>query len=268
MELSINNIRNYLKSTDKQFKIFDIKYTPEEKECIKNFNLYVDKIYEFNHFSVHNNLDNLKSFISEIGKNSNDSVNIITNLIKKLIKNVMKGYNKKDYFLIIKTFPVLEDFDIPRWHCDGQQKGFKPRNDISKFATVFKGPGTLFIKTTPDQRHKFTEIEKGWENTLEYRKKLDKEIEGERIQLKKNQGAIFMARTVEDQLTCGIHSEPPLHEPRLFLSILPGSKNEIIDTMEYYKKRGTIILKGGNFDYKTKYLKYKMKYLALKNKLT
>ncbi len=115
---------------------------------------------------------------------------------------------------------------------------------------------------------KFTEIEKGWENTLEYRKKLDKEIEGERIQLKKNQGAIFMARTVEDQLTCGIHSEPPLHEPRLFLSILPGSKNEIIDTMEYYKKRGTIILKGGNFDYKTKYLKYKMKYLALKNKLT
>ena len=159
----------------------------------------------------------------------------------------------------------MNDFDIPRWHCDGRQKGFEIRDDISKFATVFKGPGTLFIKTTTEERESFIEIEKSWENSIDYRKKINDEIKGTRIQLEKNQGAIFMARTNDHQLNCGIHSEPVLNESRLFLSILPGSKKEITATMENYKKRNDITLKGGNMNFKGKYLKYKRKYLQLKS---
>jgi len=273
MELSSKNIRSYLKSDEKQFKIFDIKYSKEEQDAIDTLNLNTDKIYEFIHFSTYNNLDNLENFIGEIGDNTKDKVIIISNLIKKIIKIVMKGYNKKDYFLIIKTFPPTDEFDIPRWHCDGRQKGFETRDDISKFATVFKGPGTLFIKTTPEERKSFIEIEKNWANTIEYRKKMEGEIKGSRIQLENNQGAIFIAETIEDKFNCGIHSEPVINETRLFLSILPGSKKEITETMEIYKKRDNIILKGGNIklkkssDFKKKYLKYKRKYLELKRKV-
>ena len=267
MMLTSKNINEYLNSEEKQFKIFNIKYTKEEQDAIDTLNLNTDKIYEYIHFSTFNNLDNLENFIGEIGSNSKDKIIIILNLIKKIIKIVMKGYNKKDYFLIIKTFPPMNDFDIPRWHCDGRQKGFESRDDISKFAIVFKGPGTLFIKTTPEERKSFIEIEKGWENSIDYRKKMEEEIKGSRIQLEKNQGAIFMARTNEDQLNCGIHSEPPLNETRLFLSILPGSKKEITDTMENYKDKNNITLKGGNMNFKDKYLKYKRKYLEIKNKI-
>jgi hypothetical protein len=73
-----------------------------------------------------------------------------------------------------------------------------------------------------------------------------------------------MAHTREHQKTCGIHSEPAFNETRLFISILPGSKKEITEMMENYKKRTDLVLRGGNFNYKEKYLKYKSKYLQLK----
>jgi hypothetical protein len=171
MLLSSKNIRSYLTSDEKQFKIFDLLTTKKEKDCIDKFDLHTDNVRDFLHFSTDTNLDNLEKFMDEIGSNSNDNVIIISNFIKNIINIVMKGYQKKDYCLIIKAVPPTNLFDIPRWHCDGIQRGFDNRDDISKFATVLKGPATLFIKTTPEEREQFIEIEKGRDNTMDYRKK-------------------------------------------------------------------------------------------------
>lgn len=272
--LTSANIKDYLKNDGKQFIIFDIEMTSDEQDAIDKITLKTDKIYEFIHCSTTeiDNLDNLENFIKSILDEQNDEqVKIISALIKRIIKTVMDGYEKKHYFLVIKTLPILPDYDIPRWHCDGKPPGFEARDDRSKFATVLKGPGTLFIRTTPEERKVFIDIEKNFVNTLEYRKELADKIKGIRVQLGKNQGAIFMAAHEGNQETCGIHSEPKHDKPRLFLSILPGSKQEIIDTMEYYKKIPGFILSGGNIgqkenvvNLKEKYLKYKSKYLQLK----
>ena len=89
MLLSSKNIKEYLKSDEKQFKIFDIHYTKEEQDAIDKLNLNTDKFYEYIHFSTFNNLDNLENFIGEIGSNSKENVIIILNLIK----NPMARFN-------------------------------------------------------------------------------------------------------------------------------------------------------------------------------
>lgn len=92
--------------------------------------------------------------------------------------------------------------------------------------------------------------------TKEYRNILAKTFEdSEIIKSKNNEGIIFYANTH----TSAIHSEPKIDSDRIFISILPGTKKEIMDL----KDRFTKSQKGGG-NYYQKYLKYKKKYLDLK----
>jgi hypothetical protein len=151
---------------------------------------------------------------------------------------------------------------------------------ITKFVTVLKGPGTLFKKTTPKQREKYNKIKEiefkirkerpGNLNNvtdIEYRKSLSDKVKdiGVDFQVDKYQAAIFIGYHAEKQKEiCGIHSEPSIIEPRMFLSIVPATKEDL----EMHKKMTNYILpinQKGGYNYQ-KYLKYKNKYLELKNK--
>lgn len=60
MEFNINNIQQYIESKN-SFEIFDINYTDEEKDCIKNFLLFIGN------YNSYNTIDNLEGFIKNIG---------------------------------------------------------------------------------------------------------------------------------------------------------------------------------------------------------
>ena len=86
---------------------------------------------------------------------------------------------------------------------------------------------------------------------------------GDMIKPTNYQSVIFISGPRE---ICGIHSEPEMHGPRMFLSIVPGSKKEIVD---WHNKRG-----GGNYSKnsnhidKNNYVLNKNKYFALKNQFS
>ncbi len=279
--LNKENIKEYLENDPKQFIIFDIKYSQEFKDCIDNFNII--KFSQYDNYGD-NNLDDLKDFLFTIGSNTQEQVCIMDKIIKDITKIVMSGYDKiyTHYWLTIRAALPNQDYDIPRWHCDGnyfyketskEEKTFFDRPNLTKFITVIQGPGTLFLKTTnPKERDLFNSTiaeeskksyerdkEKHYEDVIEVRKAIDCKIKGERIQSNKYQAAIFVSSIKDsDYDKCGIHSEPPINTPRLFLSIVPATKDEV----EMLKIRHQ---SGGKINYYKKYIKYKTKYIKKNN---
>lgn len=269
-ELNAENISSYIESSEKQFKIFNIPYTEKELKCIKTFNLSTYDTYD-NYGD--NNFEDLDFFLNKIGSNKETKIKKMSKIIKKLTTIVTRGYKKESYWLTIRVTHNNTLFDIPRWHCDGYYIGFEYRDDLSKFATVLKGPGTLFIKTNDEDRNNFISIrndeqkksiERNGPNVNseddEYRKQMALKIKGDHTQLNNNQAVIFMSG---NEKICGIHSEPEMHEPRIFLSIVPGSHEEIDKWKNRRVIRKTKMI-GGTDIYYLKYLKYKQKYEQLK----
>jgi hypothetical protein len=74
---------------------------------------------------------------------------------------------------------------------------------------------------------------------MEYRKGIDSRVEGIRVQAEKYQAAIFIS-AIDERNICGIHSEPPKNVNRMFLSIVPCTKEEaekfITVWKEFYQK--------------------------------
>ncbi len=274
-ELNAENIKIYLENNEKQFLIFDIPYTKKEKKCIDNFDLKIWSTYD-NYGD--NDLSDLNDFLIKLGSNSQKRTKRMCDIIKKITKLVISGYQDycptagESYWLTIRVTQSTNEWDIPRWHCDGNYF-FKTgeRELVSKFATALHGPGTLLIKTTDSQRRNFIDAteeayrinEDGMSKN--HRRFMDNNMLGDMIKPTNYQSVIFISGPRE---ICGIHSEPEIHGPRMFLSIVPGSKKEIID---WHNKRG-----GGNHSVNdskdenhsdnNNYVLNKNKYLALKNR--
>ena len=246
------NISKFIKS-EKSYKIFKIKYSNKEKKCIADFNIIKPYVY-----TSYNNLDNLEeSFKKASNDNDNDSIKIMVGIVQKLLSKLLKAYNTQYYWIAIRIKTKNNFFDIPRWHCDSYY--FTTRDRLqTKFVTTLKGPATLLLDTTPEE-HKYF-FEKSTYDTnlpvnllefdIEHRKKLDQSINGKRIQLNNNQGIIFTAGDFEK---CLIHSEPKEDDNRIFISILPGTKEEIEELKNKFeninKENNNFIKKGGNIDF-------------------
>jgi hypothetical protein len=272
-QLNEVQIKRYLDEPAEQFRVFDIPYLEKTKKCLDNFKIETE--IEYDNYG-NNNLQDLKEFLSKIGSNTEEDINLIDKTIKDITQIVMNSVDKKytHYWLTIRVTLPTKEYDIKRWHCDGNYFRVSNRNDLFKFVTILQGPGTFFLKTTPKQRDIFLSIyNEEWKKSKErnsesnihpdkdmvYRKALETKLEGLVIQAEKYQAAIFMS-SVNTRTTCGIHSEPPKDVPRMFLSIVPCTKEEA----ENHKNPVDKIKKGGGDGFYGKYLKYKQKYNQLK----
>ena len=156
----------------------------------------------------------------------------------------------KYFWLAIRISPPNNHFDIPRWHKDGTFfTGDKNELSSVKFITTLKGPGTLLIKSTTQINNiynkllekKFKEMDKY--KTIEKKIKIDdnfrpifaKKFSKEKIiQVKNNQGVLFYTGNPENN--AALHSEPKFDKSRIFISILPGSYNDIKELQKRYNK--------------------------------
>ena len=116
---------------------------------MNNFNITNNS--SFDHYGNVDNLDDTKlnDFLTKLGNNYN--INILNNIIHKLADKVTSGYETKFCWLTIRVTLPHHYFDIPRWHKDGNFFSDSDRNQ-SKFLTVLKGSGTLFIKKSKKNR--------------------------------------------------------------------------------------------------------------------
>jgi len=241
-KLTPDNIYNYLdtrKETKRTYEIFHIDYTDKEKEVIKKFNLTLpdDKTY-ISYAHCGNNIPNIKEFFKSFGNNSDEDIDTVIKIINRLIDHVILGYKKEHYWINIRIANSNHDWDIPRWHTDGL---YIPNGNLaSKFVTVIKGPGTLLKEDTIESKDIFNSIKKEFEEDKSiknyqekeknWRPKYDEKLKDiKTLQLENDDGLIFVTDNINNDIGA-IHSEPKMDKSRMFISIVPGTKEDI-DTL-------------------------------------
>jgi hypothetical protein len=242
--ISKNIISNILTNiVSNSYSIFELNYSDKNKKTIENMKINMNLNYDFfgsidNFISNKNNsIDSLNNYIIKLGQNDIKITNSFIKIIKNLAKVLSLGYNKKFFWLTIRTVMPNDDYIIPRWHCDGNyfDKNKYPESQ-TKFVTIFKGPGTLLLEKNKDVKETYikykTDSSKQKIETIEERTNIDlkfKDIGAKTIQLNKCQGLIFLSGNIDN---CTIHSEPNITEPRIFLSIVFADELNINDWKE------------------------------------
>lgn len=239
--ISSTKMRKYLKSNKRDYKMFPIKFTASESNAINNLS-----IKESNYFDYYGNLESLdfKDFFSKVGENNLKNIKIIEKIIKKITNKVLVSFDMDHFWISIRPSVPNNKFDIPRWHHDGAY--FSNIDNQAKFGFVLKGPGTLFIKKSKKVIESYNKIHDKFRkelneivdiklrNDLEFQRKINekyrpifaKELSKYKIrQVKNNQGVIFWGG--KDINSKALHSEPKIDQHRLFISILPGTKEMI-----------------------------------------
>jgi len=289
MKLTNKNINNFLIKPLKQFKIFELGFTQKEANIFQNFKLPEIDVngLAYSHYGNLETMNDLNNFLTKLGNNDITNINLLESKIKEITKTILEGYNKEYFWLNIRISYIDPNFDLERWHTDG--KYFQNKNDNefqSKFIMVFIGPGTLlldntkedtknFLKNLKEQSEESKEFKYNspeWQTIIsKYRKMLADNFKDSKIlQLKNNQGLIFISHPGTIFEHGAIHSEPKKDTFRMFMQIIPGLKEDIELLIEKHKniyvkeKEMWEKQKGGSdIDFYKKYLKYKTKYLKL-----
>ena len=171
-------------------------------------------------------------------------------IIYKLIKQITKSYSCEYFWIDIRLLLPNDNYKMRRWHYDGTF--FINNKDAlqAKFVTILKGPGTMFLKNGKKASEIYDKIQETERNefrifvnknknknidnkekikiNIEYQEKYRPIYEKalkiiKESELKNNQGLIF----ITNHKNHFIHSEPNIDKPRFFISILPGSKENI-----------------------------------------
>jgi hypothetical protein len=240
-------ISKYLNSGKYDFKLFNINYTEKEQECINKIKINVDNDFDdYSYYGSINKISGINTFLLKIGNNTKEEIDKLEKIILKLLKKVLDGYQTEYFWMDIRVSSPSNDFDSPRWHQDGPY--FDRTIITSKFVTTLKGPGTLLIKSTKKVSNIYNTIRDTIYKEIRKTNNQDEQIKihhkyrpiyadklkNEKIiQVKNNQGVIFYANS--GGIDGAIHSEPKVDDNRIFISILPGTKENIESLKKKWK---------------------------------
>lgn len=153
----------------------------------------------------------------QIGNNDDKISRNVTEILYKLISDVVLTSQKHTAWVCVRASLPKDKFDMPRWHTDGTY--YSPRDSLQyKFAAALKGSQTLFLPMNDEMRNLY---EENYTNR-EFLSRLFDSKKAECAQ--RGQGAFFL---VGNPKIAALHSEPCIHAPRLFISVLPGNQSEI-----------------------------------------
>lgn len=200
------------------FAYVDLGLTDQELCLIDQ--LVCETTVEYDRFgNLHLLKDELPGFLSSIGNDDENVIQVVTEIIIKTVQNVTKASNKNSAWVSVRASTPTDKYDIPRWHTDGSYYGPYPYPGVVfKFAAVLKGSPTLLYNLPDDMRAKFNANRNN-------RIVLSELLEINKAESpKKGEGVFFV---VGDSLIGAVHSEPKMSENRLFFSILVGDESEI-----------------------------------------
>ena len=157
----------------------------------------------------------------------------IAQLISRLTNEALLTFNAETAWMTLRASLPNNSFDTPRWHMDGYF--FHPYSgDQRKVAITLIGPGTLFNHLARESRQAFRECARHHQHAplaLEGREALVRIVNagGGFERAGAMQGTIFAVGSAE---RAAIHSEPMIDSERLFLSLVPGSREQISELHE------------------------------------
>jgi hypothetical protein len=234
-------------SQEKPFIIYDLGLTNTEKEYLSL--LKINSCAEYSHFGSTQALClEVKDFVAGLGNDVETSVRV-SELIEKCVKVSLAASGKEAAWVTLRASVPNKEFDSPRWHTDGYF--YAPyKGQQYKIAMVLKGPQTLFYSLPNKDRKWFNEVQRShqliyhkdgsidqegtFKATFKTRKLLADSLDKKNIVSGAfGQGVIF---AVGGDDVAAVHSEPPIQEERLFLSIVPGSPLQIQELQQRWKK--------------------------------
>jgi hypothetical protein len=243
-------LKDILESEDKSFIVADIELDKDERNL--GTKLKVDKHQTYSYFGpIHKDqIEYISDFIQKLGNDKNISDKVANMYMAKVIKPFLDSLNKDYAWVTIRASKLpTDEFDLPRWHIDGYYykvpEYIKKNKKLPKLVFTLKGPGSLLKETNKETREEFTILRRKLYKKLDYKdfpKNFDRKIEMDnRKQLNKFLNDNPSVTSNNDQIVIfitnlGIHSEPPIHEERLFMSILPGSKDDIKELADGWKR--------------------------------
>lgn len=248
-EYSLNSFENLISQLNSQnpFIIFDLNFDKNETTCLLELN--INTTSEYNNYGNLENLDSgIKDFIFSLGNNLEKS-EFASSIITKLIHNLSFAAKKGSACVFMKSALPNDLFDMPRWHIDGRFFSLKSDSLQYKIVTTLKGDSTLFYPVDDKAREEFNAIHtnnlnsiRNQDGSVEYEKLLRVSEENRKVLASKldlanaisnqeGQAAIFVVGSD----FAAIHSEPAIKSPRLFLSILPATKEEAEELRVRYK---------------------------------
>jgi hypothetical protein len=232
--IKTNDINKFINNPNKSFKIINLNINDKIKDILSNININQNNV--FNYFGK-KRLDlqsnEYKSLIQLFNTDDNniESIILLCKFIRKLLLEVCKEYNKNYCWITIRISTPSNYFDIHRWHYDGNY--YKSDNIQTKFIITLKGDSTLIINPNNKIKKDFFNIK------VDQNKLNDKELMKTQLLKNKvvsNEKIININTLINGIISISanpklatIHSEPPIKNNRIFLSILPMTKNEMND---------------------------------------
>lgn len=204
------------------FTYVDLGLTENELILIDQlkFDYLPESTKQYDRFgNLHLLKEELPAFLRQIGNDDENVIQAVTEIISRTAGNITKAAHKESAWVCVRASTPNHDFDIPRWHMDGQYYGPYPYPGmVFKFGAVLKGPPTLLYYVSQDIRDKFNANQ----NDRIFLSELLNVHAAESP--KRGQGVLFI---VADDNMGAVHSEPRMDENRLFFSVLVGDESEI-----------------------------------------
>ena len=210
------------------FTYFDLCLSPLEVEGLQKLSITNGANYE--NFGQLDLLENeINQYLMSIGTNESSLTKSVAHMIHEIVEKVVKGFGSETAWVVLRASTPHQIFDTPRWHTDSY---YAPpfEGEQKKVVIALKGPGTLFCNLNPEKREAFAELQEEMILTPfdeVKRQGLDTFLKAAQCEFlfpSLGQGSIFIAGAPY----AAIHSEPPIKEPRLFISIFPTTVDQIV----------------------------------------
>lgn len=196
----------------------------------------------------------LAGALNKIGKSDSRSAQIFVAGIAETFEQTLQAYQADAGWLCVRSF-LANPFSTERWHTDGKfflDSDSKARHQ-TKVAFCVRGASTLFARLTQKQGEEFDQAQSGFirassivldlqrngaDQLTLARARAEKNLAQARVNgivrgsgeivtpITAQQGAVF---AVGQSPYSAIHSEPLFTEPRIFISIVPGSPGQIAE---------------------------------------
>lgn len=163
----------------------------------------------------------LSEYLNNLGKNQAEAIQTLVDTIRKIIKDVLEASEKDSAWVRLTAYGVTSEFDITRWHIDGPtiiQHNLKDRSPHFKCMIALKGSSTKFCHLSVNERESFI-------TNYDNRKSLDHFFQSHQTCSPNTREMAFFL--IGDLTRSAIQTEPKMDTPSLYLSILPGSREEI-----------------------------------------
>jgi hypothetical protein len=159
--------------------------------------------------------------LKTVGINESSIISTLTKAILGVVSRYVKEQQKEEALVYVRVTTPNDDFNIARWHRDGFF--FNP-DEEKKLVFSLKGPVSLIGKAI--SLANFNEEENSLNRLLNDKDLSDPEVMAARERMAQNvtplpppalgQGVVFSVGSE----SATIHSEPPLNEARIFVSVV------------------------------------------------